>query len=272
MSSGSTPKSPRGKTVSDISDQVVDQYLPASHEHNRRNKESTDVIAKFANTTILHQDDLKLAEQVATYGTTKERSGDTLAPGGEPFEEPERFKFNSKGLTSSEAERRLALNGRNELPERTEPKWKIFCRQFSAPMPIMIWVAIVIELAIANYLDMCILLIIQFSNAFISFHETTKAGNAIAALKLSLKPTATCKRDGRFQVMDATLLVPGDTILLASGSAVPADCRVNNSSVDVDQSTLTGESLPVTFYMGDSCKMGSTVVRGEVEVSVLYSL
>jgi H+-transporting ATPase len=120
-------------------------------------------------------------------------------------------------------------------------------------------------------LDMCILLTIQFANASISFYEITKAGNAVAALKSSLKATATCKRDGRFQVLDASLLVPGDTVLLASGSAVPADCRINESTIDVDQSALTGESLPVSFYQGDSVKMGSTVVRGEVQVSLQLS-
>ena len=128
-------------------------------------------------------------------------------------------------------------------------------------------IAIIIELGIQNYIDMAILLLIQFTNASISFYETNKAGNAIAALKSSLKPSATCKRDGTWQVIDAALLVPGDTVMLGSGSAIPADCRVNNSEIDVDQAALTGESLPVTFYKGDSVKMGSTVVRGEVEVS-----
>jgi H+-transporting ATPase len=54
-------------------------------------------------------------------------------------------------------------------------------------------------------------------------------------------------------------------------TAIPADCRVNNSEIDVDQAALTGESLPVTFYKGDSCKMGSTVVRGEVEATVEFT-
>jgi H+-transporting ATPase len=76
------------------------------------------------------------------------------------------------------------------------------------------------------------------------------------------------KRDGKFITMDAALLVPGDLVLLGSGGAVPADCIVNDGTIDVDQAALTGESLPVTFYKGDSCKMGSTVVRGEVEGTV----
>ena len=58
---------------------------------------------------------------------------------------------------------------------------------------------------------------------------------------------------------------------MATPAAIPADCRVNNSEIDVDQAALTGESLPVTFYKGDSCKMGSTVVRGEVEATVEFT-
>jgi P-type E1-E2 ATPase len=73
---------------------------------------------------------------------------------------------------------------------------------------------------------------------------------------------------GKWQKIDAVVLVPGDCVLLASGSAVPADCIVNHGQIDVDQSALTGESLPVTMYQGDSCKMGSTVTRGEVEGTV----
>ncbi|KAG1661528.1 hypothetical protein FOA52_000038 [Chlamydomonas sp. UWO 241] len=87
----------------------------------------------------------------------------------------------------------------------------------------------------------------------------------------SLKPLATCKRDGKWASMDAAVLVPGDLILLASGSAVPADCLVNHGTIDVDQSALTGESLPVTMHRGMSAKMGSMVVRGEVEGTVEFT-
>ena len=82
----------------------------------------------------------------------------------------------------------------------------------------MIWIAIIIEISIQNYIDMGILLLIQFTNASISFYELNKAGNAVAALKSSLKPQATCKRDGKWDILDATLLVPGDLVLLGSGS------------------------------------------------------
>ena len=94
-------------------------------------------------------------------------------------------------------------------------------------MPIMLWIASLIELIIGNYPDMAILLGIQFINAAISFYETTKAGNAVKALKASLKPVATVKRDGQWQNVDAAILVPGDLVKLAAGSAIPADCWVN---------------------------------------------
>lgn len=80
----------------------------------------------------------------------------------------------------------------------------------------------------------------------------------MAALKKALKPLATCKRDDKWQTMDATLLVPGDLVLLGAGAAVPADCIVNEGRIEVDQAALTGESLPVTMYKGDTPKMGST--------------
>jgi magnesium-transporting ATPase (P-type) len=187
--------------------------------------------------------------------------------------EPERqsmFEL-SHGLTTAEAKVLLDKYGRNELPEKKIPKWYIFVSQLWQPMPIMIWLAACVELGIANYIDMSILLMIQFANASIGYYEITKAGDAVAALKKSLKPTATAKRDGKFNVIDAALLVPGDLVLLASGSAVPADCRVNEGEIEVDEAALTGESLPVAKFQMSSCKMGSTVVRGEVEGTVEFT-
>lgn len=177
----------------------------------------------------------------------------------------------SFGLSSLEAESRLKTYGRNELPEKHIPKWYIFVSQLWQPMPLMIWAAAIIEAGIQNFIDMAILLFIQFANASIGYYEITKAGDAVAALKKSLKPTATVKRDGKFINVDAAILVPGDLVLLASGSAVPADCRVNEGEIEVDEAALTGESLPVAMFQGSSVKMGSTVVRGEVEATVEFT-
>eukprot|EP00122_Pirum_gemmata_P015184 Pgem_evm1s14187 len=175
----------------------------------------------------------------------------------------------SEGLTSEEVKELQNIWGPNALEEKTTPKWKIFLLQFWGPMPCLIWIAIIIEAAIQNFLDMGILLGLQFINAFIGWYETTKAGDAVAALKASLKPQATVKRDGKWEVVDASTLVPGDMVLLGSGSAVPADCKINSGIISVDQSALTGESLPITCRDGDDVLMGSTVTRGEVEGTVM---
>ncbi|KNC79871.1 hypothetical protein SARC_07756 [Sphaeroforma arctica JP610] len=129
--------------------------------------------------------------------------------------------------------------------EETIPSWKVFLQQLYAPMPIMIWVAIIIEAAIQNWPDMGVLLAIQFINATIGCYEITKAGNAIAALKASLKPMATVKRDDKWHNIDAGIVVPGDLALLGAGSAIPADRAINKGRFEVDQSALTGESFPV---------------------------
>jgi H+-transporting ATPase len=258
---------------------VLMMNLPEEQRQKRvRQKSSNDVVYRSSENAFF-QADLKMAEAVQVQGTLRERRRKRVSEEDlemvfeekEGFDVPDDFEYNHTGFTSEEAAELLIKYGKNELPDRTTPKWLIFLRQFWAPMPIMIWIAIIIEIGIGNYIDMGILLIIQFANGGISFYETTKAGDAVAALKSSLKPSATCKRDGKWAVTDATLLVPGDLVLLGSGSAIPADCRVNGGEIDVDQAALTGESLPVTFYKGDSCKMGSTVVRGEVEGTVEFT-
>eukprot|EP01039_Chlorochromonas_danica_P004613 gene4613-biopygen2305 len=217
-------------------------------------------------------DDKKLNPALKSFANSQHRASG--ANGGEDEEvaaDRERSFVYSYGISSAEAENRLKQYGRNELPEKNIPKWYIFVSQLWQPMPLMIWCAVIIEGGIQNFIDFAVLLAIQFINATIGFYEITKAGDAVAALKKSLKPVATVKRDGKFSNIDAALLVPGDLVLLASGSAVPADCRVNEGEIEVDEAALTGESLPVAMFQGSSAKMGSTVVRGEVEATVEFT-
>jgi H+-transporting ATPase len=140
----------------------------------------------------------------------------------------------------------------------------------------MIWCAIIVELALSikyhhNWPDFAVLMGLQFINGGLSFYEANKAGDAVAALKKSLKPNAICKRDGKWNNMDAATLVPGDLVMLGAGAAVPADCVVNSGRIEVDQAALTGESLPVTMTAMSKPKMGSTVTRGEVEATVEFT-
>lgn len=209
------------------------------------------------------------------YGNNREQSIDvennaSIEANGHSIGLDGSFNF-STGITTTEALKLLAIHGKNGLPEKSVSKIYMFLQLLWEPMPVMIWLAILIEACIYKWMDMSILIAIQLANASIAFYEANKAGDAVAALKASLKPEATVKRDGNWKHIDASLVVPGDLVLLATGSAVPADCRINNGTIQVDQAALTGESVPVAMFRNDCCKMGSTVVRGEVEGTVEFT-
>ena len=93
--------------------------------------------------------------------------------------------FFSTGLSTEECDELLRLHGRNELPEKVVSNWFIIMNLLLEPMPVMIWLAVVIEAVLFKWTDMTILLGIQIANASISYYEISKAGNAVAALKVS---------------------------------------------------------------------------------------
>ncbi|GAB5354511.1 hypothetical protein AAMO2058_000124700 [Amorphochlora amoebiformis] len=182
----------------------------------------------------------------------------------------------SGGLTSQEAAERLAEYGYNELPEKEENIILKFLSFFWGPMPIMIWLAAGVELAqclsgrTEHWPDFGVLIGLQIVNGTVAFLEEYNAGNAIAELKASLAPKANVKRDGKFRIIKARELVPGDIVMLQIGGVVPADVRlIGDFELSIDQAALTGESLPVTMREGDTAKMGSTVRRGEMEAMVV---
>lgn len=179
------------------------------------------------------------------------------------------FDTGEAGLSTVEAARRLKLFGPNELVTQEKPAWVKLLEQFWGPMPIMIWLAILVELVTRDMPDFFVLLFLQLLNGTVGWYEELKAGNAVSALKASLKPEAMVVRDGVHQTINAALLVPGDRVTLAAGAAVPADCDLcEGNAVQIDQAALTGESFPVTMVTGDNAKMGSTVTRGEIEAVV----
>lgn len=216
----------------------------------------------------LHKKRRLHAKMKSFVNSTHRTSGAHTAEDEEIVAERTKSFIYSFGLTSKEAEDRLQKYGKNELPEIIVPKWYIFLSQLWKPMPLMIWVALIVEAAIKNYIDLILLLFILLTNTTVGFFEITKADDSVAALKKSLHPSATVKRDGKFITIDTIFVVPGDVVLLSTGTAVPADCRVNEGEIDVDETALTGETHPVTKFQGGECKMGSTVVRGDVEATV----
>ena len=169
------------------------------------------------------------------------------------------------GLTQTEARKRLAQYGPNEIEEtKTNPFLK-FLTYFWGPIPWMIEAAVVLSAAARHWPDFAIILVLLLANAVVGFWEEHQAGNAIAALKAKLAITARVKRDGKWLCPPARELVPGDVIRLRLGDIVPADARLlDGDDLSVDQSALTGESLPATRKSGDAVFSGSIVRRGEI--------
>ncbi|SFK64277.1 plasma-membrane proton-efflux P-type ATPase [Methylocapsa palsarum] len=174
-----------------------------------------------------------------------------------------------EGLSQAEAERRLTQYGPNEIEEKkTNPILK-FLSYFWGPIPWMIEVAVILSGVVRHWPDFFIILLLLLANAFVGFWEERQAGNAIAALKATLAIKARVKRDGKWTAPAARDLVPGDVIRLRLGDIVPADARLlEGDPVEVDQSALTGESLPVTRNLGDAVFSGSILRQGETGAMV----
>ena len=183
-----------------------------------------------------------------------------------PMPEVEK-KLNSSpdGLTQAEAQKRLTQYGPNEIKEKkTNPLLK-FLTYFWGPIPWMIEIAVILSAAVGHWEDFGIILFLLVCNAVVGFWEEHSASNAIAALKARLAIKARVKRDGKWINPAARELVPGDVIRLRLGDIVPADARLlEGDEVSVDQSALTGESLPATRKPGEAVFSGSTMRRGEI--------
>ena len=178
----------------------------------------------------------------------------------------ELISSNNEGLSSSEAKKRLQQYGDNEIPEtKVNPILK-FLGYFWGPIPWLIEVAAVLSALVHHWEDLGIILALLAMNGVVGFWEEYQAGNTIAALKAKLALKAKVKRDGVWTVIPARELVPGDMIRLRIGEIVPADARLlEGDPVEVDQSTLTGESLPVARKTGDAVYSGSIIRQGEID-------
>jgi H+-transporting ATPase len=169
------------------------------------------------------------------------------------------------GLTQAEARKRLTQYGPNELKEEKGNPVLKFLTYFWGPIPWMIEVAVVLSGVVGHWEDFGIVLFLLVCNAVVGFWEERQAGNAIDALKARLAINARVKRDGKWVNPAARELVPGDVIRLRLGDIVPADARLlEGDEVSLDQSALTGESLPATRKPGDAVFSGSIIRRGEI--------
>ncbi len=177
-----------------------------------------------------------------------------------------RLHVSGDGLSTAEAQARLKQNGLNELPEENVNPVLKFLSFFWGPIPWMIEVAAILSAVVHHWQDFFIILALLLMNAGVGFWEEFQAGNAVAALKATLALQARVKRDGTWTTIPARELVPGDLIHIRIGDIVPADARLlDGDPVMVDQSALTGESLPVARKSGEAVYSGSILKQGEID-------
>lgn len=168
------------------------------------------------------------------------------------------------GLTLEEVKKRLDEYGYNEVPEKKASPVIKFLKKFWGVSPWMLEMTVALEFLVGKYLEMYIVVGLLFFNAVLSFLQEEQANSALELLKQRLRINARAKRGGRWVVVPARELVPGDIIRLRAGDFVPADLRVAVGSVEVDQSSLTGESLTVERKDGEDLLSGSVIRRGEI--------
>ncbi len=182
----------------------------------------------------------------------------------------ERLDATPEGLTSAEADKRLAIFGSNEIVEKkTNPIIK-FLGAFWGPIPWMIEFAVIISAAIGHWADFFIISTLLILNAVVGFWQERKADNAIDALKERLALESSVLRDGRWTMIPARNLVPGDIVKLRIGSKIPADVKlIDGEYLSADESALTGESLPVDKFKGDTGYAGAVVHQGEMKALVV---
>ena len=176
-----------------------------------------------------------------------------------------RLSSSPDGLTQVEAEKRLAQYGPNEIVEKKVNPLLKFLTYFWGPIPWMIEAAVILSGVLKHWPDFFIILVLLLANAGIGFWEERQAGKAIAALKAELAIKARVKRDGKWVTPPSRELVPGDVIRLRLGDIVPADARLlDGDPIEVDQSALTGESLPASRKTGDAVFSASIIRQGEI--------
>jgi H+-transporting ATPase len=170
-----------------------------------------------------------------------------------------------QGLGAAEAQNRLAQFGRNALEEKKVSPLMKFLGYFWGPIPWMIEVAAILSALVQHWDDFVIIFALLVFNAAIGFWQEYKAANALEALKDQLALKARTLRDGQWAEIDAAELVPGDIIRLRLGDIIPADAKlIDGDYLSVDQSALTGESLPVNKKPGELAYSGSVAKQGEM--------
>ena len=174
----------------------------------------------------------------------------------------------AEGLTHEEAENRLRHYGPNAVEDAKPHLSLAIAKKFWAPVPWMLEATIALELFLRKRPEAIIIGFLLVFNAALGFLQESKAQNALSLLRKRLPVTARVLRDGQWQLLPAADLVPGDFIHVRMGDIMPADVRLEDGHIQIDQSTLTGESLPLEAGAGQIAFAGSVVIRGEASGEV----
>jgi H+-transporting ATPase len=172
------------------------------------------------------------------------------------------------GLTADEARRRLEKFGPNAMPDTSLHPLRMAVEKFWAPVPWMLEAAIVLEVALGKYVEAAIIAALLVFNAALGLFQESRAQATLAALKSRLALNASVRRDGAWKTIPAADLVPGDVVKLSLGAVVAADVHLTGGEVLLDQSMLTGESVPIEAGSGVQTYAGTLVRRGEAVAEV----
>jgi H+-transporting ATPase len=172
------------------------------------------------------------------------------------------------GLTSDEAKTDLQKVGPNSMPDTAGHPMRRAVTKLWAPVPWMLEAAVVLELVLHKFAEGGIIFALLLFNAVLAYFQEGKAQATLAALRSRLALNASVQRDGVWKTIHAAELVPGDLVKLSLGAVVAADIKIADGSVLVDQSMLTGESVPVELGAGNDTYAGSLVRRGEATGTV----
>jgi H+-transporting ATPase len=172
------------------------------------------------------------------------------------------------GLTGSEARLRLEKFGANAMPDTSVHPLRLAFDKFWAPVPWMLEAAIALELVLGKYVEAAIIAALLVFNAALGLFQESRAQATLAALKSRLALNAFVRRDGAWKAIPAVQLVPGDTVKLSLGAVVAADVHLTGGEVLLDQSMLTGESIPIEASAGVQTYAGALVRRGEAVAEV----
>jgi H+-transporting ATPase len=174
----------------------------------------------------------------------------------------------STGLTSDEVRRRLAKSGPNAMPDTSSHPLRAALEKFWAPVPWMLEAAIALEIGLAKYVEATIIAALLVFNALLGWFQESRAQATLAALTSRLALSASVQRDGAWKTVPAVDLVPGDIVKLSLGGVVAADVKLMSGDVLLDQSMLTGESVPIEAGAGVQTFAGALVRRGEAVAEV----